>query len=138
MSAPYHDSEPTERFEADTMNNCWLHRWRVGVPDKSSGEFRSGNQPDPTHPLHPAAYRIYWGQKSADFLLNFPDGVNFTVGKDDVSVAMNVAHWATFGGSSVRNLSSICTLAPSLRLSYMTNRFVRKWRLETVTSTIGH
>lgn len=35
--------------------------WRLGTPDKSSGEFRHGVAKDPTHPLHPPEYLIYWG-----------------------------------------------------------------------------
>ncbi|KAG0146650.1 hypothetical protein CROQUDRAFT_62650 [Cronartium quercuum f. sp. fusiforme G11] len=76
--------------------------WRIGTPDKTSGEFKAGNELDLSHFLHPPAYRIYWAQKSSDFIDNFPNGVNYTVGKDNVSTAMNVAHWSTYGGNAVR------------------------------------
>ncbi|KAG9081557.1 hypothetical protein FRC06_005506, partial [Ceratobasidium sp. 370] len=36
--------------------------WRIGSPDKTAGEFRHGFEGDPSHPLHPEEYRIYWGQ----------------------------------------------------------------------------
>jgi rhamnogalacturonan endolyase len=35
--------------------------WRLGIPDKSSGEFRHDNTRDVTHPLQPPEYLIYWG-----------------------------------------------------------------------------
>lgn len=36
--------------------------WRIGTPDKSSGEFRHGYAPDKTKPLQPEEYRIYWAR----------------------------------------------------------------------------
>lgn len=32
--------------------------WRIGTPDKSSGEFRHGNEKDATHPIHPRQFRL--------------------------------------------------------------------------------
>lgn len=99
------DNVIIEEGKLTTKNIEWnpetngIELWRIGTPDKSSGEFRSGNQPDLTHPLHLPQYRIYWAQASSDFLTNFPHGVNFTVGQDDVSTALNVVHWSTYGGS---------------------------------------
>jgi rhamnogalacturonan endolyase len=72
--------------------------WRIGSPDKSSGEFRHGYARDTTHPLHPPEYRIYWG--AYDFASDFPGGVNFTVGKSDVAKDFNYVHWSVFGGFS--------------------------------------
>jgi rhamnogalacturonan endolyase len=53
--------------------------WRIGTPDKSSGEFRHGNEKDTTHPLQPRQFRLYWGEH--DFPDDFPEGVNYHVGK---------------------------------------------------------
>lgn len=33
--------------------------WRIGTPDKSSGEYKHGYERDLTHLLHPRQYRIY-------------------------------------------------------------------------------
>jgi len=70
--------------------------WRIGTPDKSSGEYRHGYQRDPTHPLHPEEYRIYWAVY--DYHTDFPDGVTFRVGESDVSKDLNYVHWSVFGG----------------------------------------
>ncbi|RDW82802.1 hypothetical protein BP6252_03914 [Coleophoma cylindrospora] len=70
--------------------------FRIGVPDKSSGEYRHGYALDPTHALHPEEYRIYW--PVYDFPSEFPDGVRFTVGQDDVAQDLNYVHWSVFGG----------------------------------------
>lgn len=76
--------------------NAGTEIWRIGTPDKSSGEYRHGYAPDETHPLHPAQYRIYWAVY--DFPTDFPNGVVYHVGKDDVSQDLNYVHWSTFGG----------------------------------------
>ncbi|KAF5375744.1 hypothetical protein D9757_008986 [Collybiopsis confluens] len=75
--------------------------WRIGVPDKTSGEFRNGFERDLTHPNHPAKYRIYWG--AWDYPTQFPNGVNFTIGSSDESVDWNYIHWSRFGPTFVRN-----------------------------------
>ncbi|KAL7270403.1 hypothetical protein RUND412_006891 [Rhizina undulata] len=69
--------------------------WRLGTPDKSSGEFRHGNALDATHPRTPREYWIYWG--SYDFPTDFPDSVNFTIGQDDIATDFNTVHWSVFG-----------------------------------------
>jgi rhamnogalacturonan endolyase len=81
--------------------NSGTEIFRIGTPDKSSGEYRHGNTPDPTHPLHPAEYRIYWGVY--DFPTDFPDGVTYTVGQSPLT-DLNYVHWSVFGGkgNSVR------------------------------------
>lgn len=73
--------------------------WRIGTPDKTSGEFRHGYARDPNHPLHPEEYRIYWG--AYDFYADFPDGVNFHVGKSNESVDFNYVHWGKYNGTNV-------------------------------------
>ncbi|KAG9659379.1 rhamnogalacturonate lyase, partial [Aureobasidium melanogenum] len=76
--------------------------WRIGTPDRSSGEYRHGDQPDPSKPLHPPECRIYWA--NWDFPTDYPNGVTFEVGKSDESKDFNYVHWSVFGGyaNSVR------------------------------------
>ncbi|CAI7630683.1 unnamed protein product [Penicillium glandicola] len=69
--------------------------WRIGIPDKSSGEFRRGNARDSTHPLHPPEYLIYWG--AYDWRADFPDGINYTIGTSDPATDLNSVHWSVFG-----------------------------------------
>ncbi|KAL2820919.1 Rhamnogalacturonate lyase B [Aspergillus cavernicola] len=69
--------------------------WRLGNPDKSSGEFRHGMTRDTTHPLQPPEYLIYWG--AYDWRSDFPDGVDYTIGESDPAVDFNTVHWAVFG-----------------------------------------
>ncbi|KAL4787748.1 galactose mutarotase-like domain-containing protein [Aspergillus varians] len=68
--------------------------WRIGIPDKSSGEYLHGYAPDTSKPLQPEQYRIYWGQY--DYVAEFPDGVNFHVGKSDPAQDLNYIHWSFF------------------------------------------
>ncbi|KAI5919859.1 rhamnogalacturonate lyase [Camillea tinctor] len=77
--------------------------FRIGTPDKSSGEYRHGYERDPTHPLHPEQYRIYWAVY--DFVDDFPDGVTFKVGESDAAKDLNYVHWSVFGGyaNSIRS-----------------------------------
>ncbi|KAI0171786.1 polysaccharide lyase family 4 protein [Hypoxylon sp. FL1284] len=70
--------------------------FRIGTPDKSSGEYRHGYEPDLTHPLHPEQYRIYWAVY--DFVDDFPQGVKFKVGESNVAKDLNYVHWSVFGG----------------------------------------
>ncbi|KAF4630275.1 hypothetical protein G7Y89_g7867 [Cudoniella acicularis] len=72
--------------------------WRIGIPDKSSGEYLHGYAPSTTHPLRPSQYRIYWA--IYDFPTDFPFGVTFEVGKSDFSKDMNYVHWSVFGGQA--------------------------------------
>lgn len=68
--------------------------WRIGMPDKSAGEYLHGYEPDRTHPLHPEEYRIFWG--AYDFVEDFPKGVTYVVGVSDVGEDMNYIHWNIF------------------------------------------
>ncbi|KAJ7024043.1 galactose mutarotase-like domain-containing protein [Mycena alexandri] len=74
-----------------TPESAGKELWRLGVPDKSSGEFRNGNERDETHPNRPAKYRIYSG--AWDFPTQFPEGVNFTIGESREGV-----DWFFIGG----------------------------------------
>lgn len=84
-------------FVHDTWNeeSAGTEIWRLGTPDKSSGEFRHGNARDPTHPLHPPEYLIYWG--AYDWATDFPHGINYTIGTSDPEVDFNTVHWSVFG-----------------------------------------
>ncbi|KAL2679216.1 hypothetical protein Neosp_009983 [[Neocosmospora] mangrovei] len=68
--------------------------WRIGVPDKSSGEYLHGYAPDTSKPLQPEQYRIYWGKY--EYQKEFPNGVNFHVGKSDEAKDLNYVHWSFF------------------------------------------
>lgn len=70
--------------------------FRIGTPDKSSGEYQHGYEPDLTHPRQPEQYRIYWPVH--DFVDDFPEGVTFKVGESDVAKDLNYVHWSVFGG----------------------------------------
>lgn len=74
--------------------------WRLGVPDKSSGEFRHGNARDSTRPRAPREYWVYWG--AYDFPSDFPNGVEFTIGASDVATDFNTVHWGVFGPTHQR------------------------------------
>ncbi|KAI8804405.1 rhamnogalacturonan lyase [Cladochytrium replicatum] len=78
--------------------------WRIGQPDFSSGEFRNGYELDLSKSLHPEKYRNYWG--AWDFPTDFPNSVNYTVGKSDWSRDWNYIHWAMFGPSYTRKTAS--------------------------------
>jgi rhamnogalacturonan endolyase len=71
--------------------------WRIGTPDKSSGEFRHGNEKDTTHPLQPRQYRLYWAVH--DFVKDFPNGVKYHVGTSSLR-DLNYVHWSVFGGKA--------------------------------------
>ena len=75
--------------------------WRIGTPDRSCGEYRHGHAPDTEHALHPAQYRIYWG--NYDFPTDFPEGVRFKIGESDEATDWNYVHWSVFGGKASYN-----------------------------------
>ncbi|KAF3908756.1 hypothetical protein ABW21_db0201177 [Orbilia brochopaga] len=70
--------------------------FRIGIPDKSSGEYLHGYAKDLSKPLHPAQHRQYWAVW--DFPTDFPNGVNYDVATSDYSKDMNYVHWSVFGG----------------------------------------
>jgi rhamnogalacturonan endolyase len=76
--------------------NAGTEIWRIGTPDKSSGEYKHGYELDQTHPMHPQQYRIYWAVH--DFPTDFPQGVVYKVGESDASKDFNYVHWSVFGG----------------------------------------
>jgi rhamnogalacturonan endolyase len=63
--------------------------WRIGTPDKSSGEYRHGDEVDTSKPLKPNQYRQYWAQH--DFVKDFPDGVKYNVGTSSLK-DLNYVH----------------------------------------------
>lgn len=79
--------------------------WRIGVPDKSAGEYRHGYAVDESKSLHPEQYRIYWG--AYDFVDDFPKGVKFEVGESKEAEDLNYIHWSFFPakGNHLRNES---------------------------------
>ncbi|KAI8965078.1 polysaccharide lyase family 4 protein [Daldinia sp. FL1419] len=72
--------------------------WRIGVPDKSAGEYKHGYAPDTSKPLQPEQYRVYWA--NWDFPTDFPDGVRFKVGESKEAEDFNYIHWSVFPGKS--------------------------------------
>ncbi|CAO2651071.1 Nn.00g093680.m01.CDS01 [Neocucurbitaria sp. VM-36] len=81
-----------------TAESSGTELWRIGEPDKSSGEYRHGYAASPTHPLLTEEYRLYWAEY--DFVTEFPEGVKFKVGKDDPATALNYVHWSVYGGKA--------------------------------------
>ncbi|KAI0825156.1 galactose mutarotase-like protein [Trametes gibbosa] len=75
--------------------------WRIGVPDKTAGEFKNGWERDTTHPRQPSKYRIFWG--AWDFPNEFPGGVNFTIGRSVEGRDWNYVHWSQYGPTYTRN-----------------------------------
>jgi rhamnogalacturonan endolyase len=79
-----------------TAESAGTELWRIGTPDKSGGEWKHGDTPDPVHSLHPPEYRVYWAKY--DYLNDFPQGVNFHVGTSKEAEDFNYIHWSVFGG----------------------------------------
>jgi rhamnogalacturonan endolyase len=102
VSAPSGDQPQEEQRQ--TTHARWREEsegseiWRIGTPDRSSGEFLHGYAPDTEHTLQPAQYRIYWGDH--DFPTDFPDGVRFKVGESSEAKDWNYIHWSVFGGAA--------------------------------------
>ncbi|KAL4955193.1 galactose mutarotase-like domain-containing protein [Aspergillus filifer] len=69
--------------------------WRLGTPDKSSGEFLHGSQRDTSKPLQPPEYLIYWG--AYDWQSDFPKGIDYRIGESDPATDFNTVHWSVFG-----------------------------------------
>lgn len=85
----------TEIHEKWIEESAGTEVWRLGSPDKSSGEFRRGNARDPTHPLNRPKYRFYWGE--CDWQQDFPNDTNYTIGSSDPALDFNTVHWSVFG-----------------------------------------
>ena len=79
-----------------TAESAGTELWRIGTPDRSCGEFRHGSARDTTRENRPNQYRLYWGVH--DFPKDFPNGINFHVGKSNISTDFNYIHWSVFGG----------------------------------------
>lgn len=90
-------SSPKDRFRWKE-ESAGKEIWRIGTPDKSAGEYLHGFALDTTKPLKPEEYRIYFAQW--DFPTDFPNGVNFKVGKSKEEVDFNYIHWSSFGGKA--------------------------------------
>ncbi|KAL3425854.1 rhamnogalacturonate lyase [Phlyctema vagabunda] len=70
--------------------------FRIGTPDKSSGEYKHGYEKDLSRTNTPEQYRIYW--PVWDFVKDFPEGVRYKVGESSVAKDLNYVHWSVFGG----------------------------------------
>ncbi|KAJ5970095.1 Glycoside hydrolase-type carbohydrate-binding [Penicillium vulpinum] len=90
-----HAGRQTALHDIWSQESAGTEVWRIGIPDKSSGEFRRGNTRDSTHPLHPPEYLTYWG--AYDWRTDFPDGVNYTIGTSNPATDLNTVHWSVFG-----------------------------------------
>ncbi|WVQ75336.1 hypothetical protein IAR50_004953 [Cryptococcus sp. DSM 104548] len=77
-----------------------IELWRIGVPDKTAGEFRHGFARDNNHSSHQEEYRQYWG--AWDFPNDFPNGVNYTIGRSDPAQDWNYVHYSIYGGTYTR------------------------------------
>ncbi|KAH8827333.1 rhamnogalacturonan lyase [Flagelloscypha sp. PMI_526] len=97
-----------------TAESAGKEIFRLGTPDKSSGEFRHGNAVDSAHSRHPEEYRIYWGAYS--FPTDFPSGVKFTIGTSNVSKDWKYAHWSTYGPTYKD--STKYTLSPNWTIAF--------------------
>jgi hypothetical protein len=51
-----------------------------------------------TTPLLTEEYRLYWA--AYDFFDEFPQGVMYKVGRDDLAKALNYVHWSVYGGKA--------------------------------------
>lgn len=80
-----------------TAESAGTELWRIGTPDRSSGEFRHGNEEDTSKPLRPPQYRLYWAVH--DFVKDFPNGVKYHVGTSSLH-DFNYVHWSVFGGKA--------------------------------------
>ena len=81
-----------------TAESAGTELFRIGTPDKSSGEYRHGYAQSPDHPLLTEEYRLYWA--AYDFFDEFPQGVMYKVGRDDLAKALNYVHWSVYGGKA--------------------------------------
>lgn len=80
--------------------------WRIGVPDRSSGEFRHGYARDASvaarrWPLQ--EYRLFY--KLFDFTADFPRGVNYRVGVSKPERDWNYAQWSNPSGAAAWRMS---------------------------------
>ncbi|PVI00622.1 polysaccharide lyase family 4 protein [Periconia macrospinosa] len=81
-----------------TAESAGSELWRIGIPDKSCGEFRHGNEKDTSKSLGIRQYRLYWAVH--DFPNDFPNGVKYKVGASDPAKDFNYVHWSVFGGKA--------------------------------------
>ncbi|KAL2199427.1 galactose mutarotase-like domain-containing protein [Corynascus similis CBS 632.67] len=79
-----------------TAESAGTELWRIGTPDRSSGDFRHGDERDETRTNKPEQHRLYWAVH--DFPDDFPEGVSFHVGESDPQRDFNYIQWSVFGG----------------------------------------
>ncbi|KAL2863385.1 polysaccharide lyase family 4 protein [Aspergillus lucknowensis] len=121
----------TSLEEEWVTESAGLEVWRLGTPDKSSGEFRHGSARDTTHPLQPPEYLIYWG--AYDWQSDFPNGVDYTIGKSDPGIDFNTVHWAVYGPTPDNpNVEYNTTYDWKIRFP-LTNKQLQKRKTATLT-----
>ncbi|BCS19879.1 uncharacterized protein APUU_20311A [Aspergillus puulaauensis] len=87
-----------ELSASKTFNFTWKQEsagteiWRIGIPDKTSGEFKHGRKLSNASELQPEEYRLYWAQH--DFESDFPNGVDFKIGESNYAEDFNYIHWS--------------------------------------------
>ncbi|KAF1954418.1 polysaccharide lyase-like protein family 4 [Byssothecium circinans] len=98
------DNIPISAGATQTVTATWTPEaagtelFRLGTPDRSSGEFLHGSQPDTSKPLNAPQYRLYWAVH--DFPTDFPSGVKYHVGASSPAHDWNSVHWSVFGGKA--------------------------------------
>jgi len=107
--------------------------WRIGTPDRSSGEFRHGNKRDETHPIGLREHLIFWG--AYDFPTDFPQGVNYTVGVSDPATDPNYVHWSVFGQTPSRPNITASTTINEWRINFKVSSAQLK-HAKTATLTV--
>ena len=89
--------------------------WRLGVPDRSSGEFRHGYARDASvsgrrWPLQ--EYRLFY--KLFDFSADFPRGVNYRIGVSRPERDWNYAQWSNPKGAAEWRVSWNGSAVPAI------------------------
>ncbi|KAJ5450818.1 CAZyme family PL4 [Penicillium daleae] len=70
---------------------------RDGIVTDLQANFATDVPRTPHIPQLPE-YMIYWG--AHDWTHDFPDGINYTIGKSDPAIDLNTVHWSVFGPTS--------------------------------------
>jgi rhamnogalacturonan endolyase len=95
--------------------------WRLGVPDRSAGEFRHGYARD----AHAGArrwplqeYRLFY--RLYDFTADFPRGINFRIGVSRPERDWNYAQWSSPRNAAAWRVSWNGTAVPAGRNATLT------------------
>jgi rhamnogalacturonan endolyase len=88
--------------------------WRLGVPDRSSGEFRHGHAVDASAPARKwplQEYRLFY--KLFNFTADFPSGINYRIGTSKPERDWNYAQWSSPRGSAAWRVSWNGSVVPA-------------------------